>query len=91
MKVNTTIVVRGRVGEQELAPGPWLDGIADSLSMGQPAIAFKRSDGTIAHGKLVEGSATVNAATAMIHCEVEIDEDDVVQAPPHGSLGALEP
>lgn len=89
MKTTATIVIRGRVGDHELHPGPWQEGLADMLATNAPAIAFKRSDGEIKHARMVAGTARLSADSSMLWVDVEIEDDDDQAGPPHGSLGAV--
>jgi len=83
MRTKATIAVRGRVGDHELLPGPWLEGLQDSLAgAGAIAIAFRREDGAIKHATMIAGSVTLNADSTLLHVDIDIeDEDDVAPAP----------
>lgn len=86
MKTTATIAIRGRVGDHELLPGPWLEGLNDSLQSSTPAIAFRRSDGEIKHARMIAGTATLNEDSTLLHVDVEIDDHDDAATPPHGGL-----
>lgn len=87
MRTTATIAIRGRVGDHELLPGPWLEGLFDSLQAATPAIAFTRSDGQIKHARMVAGTAKLNDDSTLLHVDVEIDDQDDAATPPHGGLG----
>jgi hypothetical protein len=82
MKATATIVVRGRVGRHELLPGPWIDGLADSLQgAGAIAVAYKRDDGSIAHAKMIPGTLDSNEGAVTIDVELDDGDQDVQPAP----------
>lgn len=87
MRTTATIAIRGRVGDYELVPGPWLEGLNDSLAGATPSIAFLRDDGAIKHAQMVAGSAKLNADSTLLHVDVDIDDADLETPPPHGGLG----